>query len=143
MAAKGSAKCLAKIRRLIQAYALARPTVRFRLHVFKAKNYKGDFIYAPKANANVEDAALKIVGKECALQCEWTALEMDGYEMQAFLPKPAAIGTKIANQGAFISVDFRPVSPVRGTLKKIAVAFRDKLRKANQTLVSVKDPFST
>lgn len=141
MAAKGSAKCLAKIRRLIQAYALARPTVRFRLHVFKAKNYKGDFIYAPKANANVEDAALKIVGKECALQCEWTALEMDGYEMQAFLPKPAAIGTKIANQGAFISVDFRPVSPVRGTLKKIAVAFRDKLRKANQTLVSVKDPF--
>ncbi|KAF1359403.1 hypothetical protein EJ07DRAFT_77118, partial [Lizonia empirigonia] len=141
MAAKGSAKWLARIRRLIQAYALARPAVRFRLHVFKAKNHKGDFIYAPKANANVEDAALKIIGKECALQCDWTALEMDGFELQAFLPKPAAIETKIANQGAFISVDFRPVSPARGTLKKIAAAVRDMLRKANQTLVSVKDPF--
>ncbi|KAF2627915.1 hypothetical protein BU25DRAFT_421420 [Macroventuria anomochaeta] len=108
LAIKGSAKCLAKIRRLMQAYALARPAVRFRLHVLEAKNNKGDFVYAPKANANVEDAALKIIGTECALQCDF---------------------------------DSRPVSFNRGTLKKIATAVREKLRKANSTLANVKDPF--
>ncbi|KAF3043309.1 hypothetical protein E8E11_007785 [Didymella keratinophila] len=141
LAFKGGAKCLAKIRRLLQAYALARPAVRFRLHILKAKNNKGDFVYATKANANVEDAALKIVGKECALQCDWTTLEMNGFEVHAFLPKPTAIGSKIANHGAFIAVDSRPVSSTRGTLKKIAVAVRDRLRKANPTLANVKDPF--
>lgn len=98
-------------------------------------------MYAPKSNANVEDAALKIVGKECALQCDWTALELDGFEMHAFMPKPTAVGAKIANHGAFIAVDSRPVSSTRGTLKKIAVAVRDRLRKANTALATIKDPF--
>jgi DNA mismatch repair ATPase MutL len=141
LAIKGAAKCLANTRRLLQAYALARPAVRFRLHILKAKNNKGDFVYAPKANANVQDAALKIVGKECALQYDWTALELDGFEVYAFIPKPTAIGSKIANHGAFTAVDSRPVSSKRGTLKKIAVAVRDRLRKANSTLANVKDPF--
>ncbi|KAF9699501.1 hypothetical protein EKO04_002446 [Ascochyta lentis] len=141
LAIKDSMKCLAKIRRLMQAYALARPAIRFRLHVLKAKNGKGDFVYAPKTNANVEDAALKVIGKECALQCQWTALEMGGFDVHAFLPSSTAIGTKIANQCAFISVDSRPVSSARGTLKKIANAVRDKIRKANPTLTAVKDPF--
>ncbi|KAH6638339.1 hypothetical protein C7974DRAFT_451680, partial [Boeremia exigua] len=138
---KNSVKSLAKTRRLIQAYALARPAVRFRLHVLKAKNNKGDFVYAPKADANVEDAAFKVIGKDCALQCDWTALEMSGYELHAFLPKPAATASKIANHGAFISVDSRPVSATRGTLKKIALAVRSRLRKAHSTLSDVKDPF--
>jgi DNA mismatch repair ATPase MutL len=125
----------------MQAYALARPAVRFRLHVLKAKNNKCDFVYAPKANANVEDAALKIVGKECALQCDWTALEMDGFGLRALLPKPTATGQKIANHGAFISVDFRPVSNTQGTLRKVVTAIRDRFRKARATDANVKDPF--
>jgi hypothetical protein len=141
LAIKGAAKCLAKIRRLLQAYALARPAVRFRLHVLKAKNDKVDFIYAPKSNANIEDAALKIIGKECALQCDWTALEANGFELHAFLPRPTAVGVKIANHGAFISIDSRPVSAVRGSLKKIANAVRDSIRKANNSVREVKDPF--
>ncbi|KAJ4343232.1 hypothetical protein N0V87_000454 [Didymella glomerata] len=141
LAIKGAAKCLAKIRRLLQAYALARPAVRFRLHILKAKNNKGDFVYAPKANANVEDAALRIVGKECALQCDWTALELDRFEVRAFMPKPTAVGSKIANYGAFIAIDSRPVACARGTLKKIAVAVRDRLRKANVALANIRDPF--
>lgn len=141
LAIKGAAKCLAKIRRLLQAYALARPAVRFRLHILKAKNNKGDFVYAPKANANVEDAALKIVGKECALQCDWTALELDKFEVRAFMPKPTAVGSKIANYGAFIAIDSRPVACARGTLKKIAVAVRDRLRKATVALANIRDPF--
>ncbi|KAJ4382665.1 hypothetical protein N0V86_001887 [Didymella sp. IMI 355093] len=141
LAIKGATKCLTKVRRLMQAYALARPAVRFRLHVLKAKNNKGDFVYAPKANANVEDAALKIVGRECALQCDWTALKSGGVELHAFMPKPTTVGSMVANHGAFISVDARPVSSTRGTFKKIATAVRDRLRKANAGLANVKDPF--
>lgn len=125
----------------MQAYAIARPTIRFRLHILKAKNNRSDFIYAPKTSANVEDAALKIIGKDCALQCDWTALEWEGFELHAFLPKPTATGSKVSNHGAFISVDSRPVSSVRGTLKKIAAAVKDKMRKASPALANVKDPF--
>ncbi|KAH7087166.1 hypothetical protein FB567DRAFT_527103 [Paraphoma chrysanthemicola] len=140
-AVKNASKCIARIRRLVQAYALARPAVRFRLHVLKAKNNKVDFIYAPKASANVEDAALKVVGKDCALQCDWTAIESDGFEIHAFLPKPTAKGPKIANHGAFISIDARPVSHSRGIAKQVVIAFKERLRRSNTSTVTVKDPF--
>jgi hypothetical protein len=125
----------------MQAYALARPAVRFRLHVLKAKNNKGDFMYAPTATSNVEDAVFKVIGKDCALQCDWTALESDGFEIQAFLPKPTANASKIAKQGAFISIDSRPVSNNRGTMKRIVAAFKERLRKSNHSLATVKEPF--
>lgn len=89
----------------MQTYALARPATRFRLHVLKAKNDKGDFISAPKASSNVEGAVFKVIGKDCALQCDWTALESEGVEFHAFLLKRIANDSKIANQGAVISVD--------------------------------------
>jgi len=140
-AVKNAAKTLAKIRRLMQAYALARPAVRFRLHVLKAKNNKGDFMYAPKASSNVEDAVLKVISKDCALQCDWTALESDGFEIHTFVPKPTANGLKIANQGAFISIDSRPVSNTHGTIKAMVAAFKERLRKSNRSLATMKDPF--
>jgi len=132
---------LAKIRRLMQAYALARPTIRFRLRVLKAKNSNGDFVYAPKADANIEDAVLKVIGKDCALQCDWTALEANGFEVHAFLPKPGASGPKIAHQGAFVSIDARPVSNSRGTIKRIITTHKDRLRKSSPSLAGVKDLF--
>jgi DNA mismatch repair ATPase MutL len=140
-ATKESAKCLTKIRRLMQVYALARPAIRFRLHVLKAKNSKGDIIYAPKASSSIEDAVFKVIGKDCALQCDWTALESDGFEIQAFLPKSTANGPNIANHGPFISVDSRPLLNSRGTMKQIVVAFKERLRKSNHALANVKDPF--
>jgi DNA mismatch repair ATPase MutL len=140
-AVKTSVKCLAKIRRLMQAYALARPAVRFRLHVLKAKSTTGDFIYVPKATSNVEDTVLKVIGKDCAIECDWTAIENDGFAIHAFLPKPTANGPKIANQGAFISIDSRPVSSSRGTIKQMVNALKERLRKAGPSLATVKDPF--
>jgi DNA mismatch repair protein MutL len=140
-ATKDSSKCLAKLRRLLQAYALARPTIRFRLHILKAKNNKHDFIYAPNVSSNMEDAVFKVISKDCALECGWTALASDGFEIRAFLPKSTANPSKIANHGAFISIDSRPVSNSRGTMKRIMVAFKERLRKSNPTLVTVKDPF--
>jgi hypothetical protein len=115
--------------------------VRFRLHILKAKNNKGDFTYAPKASSNVQDAVLKVISKDCALQCEWTALEDNGFELHAFLPKPTANGPKIANHGAFISIDARPVSNSRGTTKQVVAAFTERLRKSNSSLANVKHPF--
>ncbi|CAO2656787.1 Nn.00g055900.m01.CDS01 [Neocucurbitaria sp. VM-36] len=140
-ATKNSTIWLAKIRRLMQAYAFARPATRLRLRILKAKNSKGDFVYAPKANANVEDTVLKVIGKDCGLQCDWTVIEADGFEIHAFLPKPTANASNIANHGAFVSVDARPMSSSRKTVKKVVAAFKDRLRKSNSSLGSVKNPF--
>lgn len=140
-ALKNSKKMLAKTRRLVQAYAFARPHIRFRLRIVKARNNQDDFVYAPKANANVEDAVLKVIGKDCALQCDWTALEADGFEIHAFLPKATATSSKIANIGAFISIDARPVSNSRGTVKQLVTNFKDRLHKSGPALMSVRDPF--
>lgn len=65
---------------------------------------------------------------------------MEGYDTQAFLPQSTAIGPKIAHQGAFISIDRRPVSSARGTAKKLVSLFKERLRKANPALKVVKDP---
>lgn len=140
-ALKDSAKSLINIRRLMQAYALARPTVRFSLRVLKSKSNKNDFMYAPKKDGNIEDAVLKVFGKGLALQCEWSVIESNGFEVHAFLPKPNADPAKIANQGTFISVDARPISTARGTSKKIVAAFKERLQKANTKLSSAKNAF--
>src|SRR5262245_4091029 len=138
---KNSSKQISKIRRLIQAYALARPAVRFSLRILKTKSRKEDFIYAPKKDASIQDAVFKVISKKCALQCDWTAIERDGFELHAFLPKPNAIGSMVANVGYFVSIDGRPVSAARGTPKQVVAIFRQRRRKVNPSHGSVKDPF--
>jgi len=141
-ALKTAAKCLGRIKRTMQAYALARPSVRFSLRILKAKNEKGNWLYAPKTDATVEDAALKVVGKDCAGQCAWHSVEHEGYKVEALLPKQDADFSKINNVGQFISVDSRPVSAIRGFLKKIGVLFKDNLRgRASGITGDLKDPF--
>ena len=57
-AEKDASKCLIKIRKLLQAYALARPNVRIQYRVLKAKNDKVNLMYGPKqGEASVRDAA--------------------------------------------------------------------------------------
>ncbi|OCL11025.1 hypothetical protein AOQ84DRAFT_288084, partial [Glonium stellatum] len=140
-ALKHSSKYLANIKRLVQAYAFARPTVRFSLRILKAKNDKGNWTYAPKPGATVADAALSIVGRECASQCEWSVLDSNGFNIEAFLPKPDADSSKIANLGQFLSIDSRPVSTTRGTLKAMIKTFIQKLRTSNSGSDRAKDPF--
>ena len=113
-ALKNSAKSLAKIKQTLQAYAIARPSTRLSFKVLKAKNEKGNWVYAPKAGASVADAAMKVVDKTSAGQCHWvtwcspefdpsqtdavTDIEESGaghlvkssYKIEAFLPRPAA-----------------------------------------------------
>lgn len=140
-AVKGAAKTLARVKSMLQAYALARPNVRFALKVLKAKNDKGNWTYVPAKGQPKEDAAFKVVGKECAGQCEWQVMELHGFEVQAFLPRPDAVASKISNAGHFVSIDGRPVSTTRGTLKQIMTLFRERLRGCGKSLEGVKDPF--
>jgi len=138
-ALKAATKSLTRIKRVMQAYALARPAVRFSLRILKAKNEKSNWLYAPKADASVEDAAIKVVGKDCATQCVWHASNHEGYEIEALLPRGDANVSAINNIGQFISVDSRPMSAARGFLKKIGTLFKDRLRSTLNG--DTKDPF--
>jgi DNA mismatch repair ATPase MutL len=140
-ALQNSTKFLTKIRKLVQAYSLAKPHVRLRFHVLKAKSGNYDLIYAPKADASVEDAVVKVISKDCASQCGSTTLEKHGFLIRALLPKSTATGTKISTHGAFISIDSRPVANNRGITKQIVKYFMDTLRRSNHSLVTVKMPF--
>ncbi|KAK4499453.1 hypothetical protein PRZ48_009968 [Zasmidium cellare] len=138
---KNADACLKKIKRCLQAYAFARPNVRYSLRVLKAKNTKGDWVYAPKLNGNIEDAAIKLIGSACASQCLWSVLEHEGFSFQAFLPRPDADASKIGGHGSFISVDARPVSSARGHFKQIGKAFREALKSGGSQFDDVKEPF--
>ena len=97
-AMKTTAKTLVKIKRALQAFALARPKVRFSLKVLKAKTEKDNWIYAPKAEATTADAATKVVGKKVTDQCEWMSwstldakvqgAKQDIYRFECLLPRP-------------------------------------------------------
>lgn len=104
-ALKTSTKSIAKIRKLLQAYAYARPSLRFSLKVLKAKNDKSNWIYAPAIGDTVLDAAVKICGSRLVDQCLWKVwksaeasssiieVEPDGklerfYKIEALLPSP-------------------------------------------------------
>lgn len=68
---KASAKSLKNIKRILQTYALARPSVRFSLRVLKAKNDQGNWAYVPVRQPTASDVAAKIVGKNVVDQCQW------------------------------------------------------------------------
>jgi hypothetical protein len=66
---KSTAKTIAKIKKIIQSYAIAQPTIRLSLKVLKAANEKANWVYAPGKNASLMDAALKVAGTEVASAC--------------------------------------------------------------------------
>ncbi|KAK3706332.1 hypothetical protein LTR37_012847 [Vermiconidia calcicola] len=138
---KGTEKTLKKIKETLQSYAFARPHIRCSFRVLKAKNDKGNWMYAPKPGGNAEDAAFKIVGAACASQCTWSVIEDHGFTLQSFVPKSDADVSKTGNIGSFLSVDSRPVSASRGTPKQIVKIFRETLKRAGARFSGVKDPF--
>ena len=60
----------AKIKTTLQAYALARPLVRFSFKVLKAKNEKANWIYSPVPNIALSQAALRVLDQNAVKQCE-------------------------------------------------------------------------
>jgi DNA mismatch repair ATPase MutL len=66
---KSTAKTMARIKRIIQSYAIAQPTIRLSLKVLKATSEKANWVYAPGRNATLMDAALKVAGTEVSSAC--------------------------------------------------------------------------
>ncbi|KAL8732608.1 MAG: hypothetical protein Q9166_002583 [cf. Caloplaca sp. 2 TL-2023] len=146
-AIKESGKQLAKIKRTLQAYALARPSVRLSLKVLKAKSDKGNWIYAPKSDGSVSDAAVKVVGKKLSDQCQWIvwgsstlgalAVATGGeatdtsedpastYQIEASIPRPDAVSCN------------------RGILKQIIQLYKSYIRSSFGSMNDPKiiDPF--
>lgn len=141
VALKNSEKCLGKIKRTLQAYAFARPHVRLGLKVVKSKSDKFNWMYAPKPNGSIEDAALKVVGSACSSQCKLYTTEDAGMSFTAFLPRLDAEPIRISGLGSFISIDARPVAASRGTLNQIIKAYRKALQSANPGCEGIKEPF--
>ncbi|KAL8964672.1 MAG: hypothetical protein Q9183_004288, partial [Haloplaca sp. 2 TL-2023] len=123
-ALKNSAKQLAKVKRTLQAYALARPSVRFSLKVLKAKSDKDNWTYAPKSEASVSDAAIKVLGKKLIDCCQWHVYCPETVDDKDDL-------SAICNAGQYLAMDSRPVSCTRGTLKQIVQLFKSYLNNAN------------
>ncbi|KAL8728772.1 MAG: hypothetical protein Q9181_005224, partial [Wetmoreana brouardii] len=163
-ALKDSSKQLGKIKRTLQAYALARPSVRIILKVLKAKSDRDNWIYAPKSEASVPDAAVKIIGRKATDECQWIVWsppKLDAlvesvtgvaktpvdpeyiYKVEALAPKADRDLSAIANIGQYISVDSRPVSCSRGTLKQIVQLFKSYLQACSSSTTDQKisNPF--
>jgi DNA mismatch repair ATPase MutL len=68
-AIKGAAKVITSARKLLSAYAFARPATRFSFKVLRAKNDKANWSFAPStADSTLLAATGKIVGSEVSAQ---------------------------------------------------------------------------
>lgn len=147
-ALKHADRVVAQVKKLMMAYAVTRPAVRFQLKVVKGKGKagaaaaKGDWVYAPSpGKLSMQDACLKVFGVGCASQCDLVVHEEDGFTVEGLVPKVEADPGKISGIGQFVSVDARPVSTSKGTLKKVAELFKDRLKKSGKSFEGIKDPF--
>ncbi|KAN0084747.1 hypothetical protein V8E54_001214 [Elaphomyces granulatus] len=156
---KDATKTVAKLKKLLQTYAIAKPSTRLSFRVLQGRSESANWTYGPKKSANLSDAALIVAGADIAIQCiyeNWSpaGLEEDGrvrlntgderYKMMAFLPKAGADFSKIASFGQFFSVDGRPVSASKGLFKEITKMFKSCLRsvaKSKGINSPLSDPF--
>ncbi|OIW34992.1 hypothetical protein CONLIGDRAFT_553782, partial [Coniochaeta ligniaria NRRL 30616] len=161
-ALKEATKTISKIKELLHSYAFAKPHVKLTFRVLDQP--KVSWSYAPGSHPSTKQAALQVFGIELVSQCiEKTNKQVqdatnsrtndlagifkirgkDVYAIDALLPQPGADLTKIS-RGAWFSVDSRPVSSSKGTIKTLYSAFKARL---SQTLESadstatLKNPF--
>ena len=170
-ALKAPAKTLSKIKSLLQAYALAKPTIRYSLKVSKGSNDSFNWIYpASKSLPASVDAAVKVVGKVVVTQCEWktwcaslgfidqksSANELDDFILEALLPARhcgrclknslfwgsfCADVAAVSNIGQFVSIDNRPIAHRKNAMKKVISIFKSFLQSSSGTDAKVVNPF--
>ncbi|PQE19907.1 dna mismatch repair protein [Rutstroemia sp. NJR-2017a BVV2] len=157
-ALKEAPKTLTKIQELVKAYALARISVKFSLKIVKGS--KGAWSYAPRRQGTIKDSVSLVLGRDAALQCveisklfpgsssdkslppaEMETAVQDGigtpalltnsssFCLEAFLPRRDADLGKLGH-GQYLSIDNRPVSHDKGSMKKIVTAFKKYLKNA-------------
>ncbi|KAJ9210619.1 hypothetical protein DTO166G4_7762 [Paecilomyces variotii] len=161
-ALKSASKTITRIKKLLQAYAIAQPSKRISFRVINSKNENNNWTYAPKPNTTLREAALLVAGPETASHCAvitWPSQEskeheteqeleqnhtVANYELTAFLPKADSDFTKVSGGGQYVSVDGRPVSASRGKSRDIIKLFRTYIRSAAKirgNSASLSDPF--
>ncbi|OBT67621.1 hypothetical protein VE03_03786 [Pseudogymnoascus sp. 23342-1-I1] len=154
-----ASKTISKIKNILQSYALARLQVRFTLRV--AKTGKGNWSYVPHPKDYIREAVIQVAGKDVAKQCievrgpcednvstldtineNGTTTANPIIRIQAFLPSPDSNFSKLKG-GHYASVDSRPVSCARGTLKKVISSYKQHIRvfTAKTSKEVPKDPF--
>ena len=151
------ARILLRIRRLLYAYAFARPWTRFSLKVSKTLDKNSSWNYAPKAGVRTDipeesllrNATIQTFGKQTADQCTWISqpistsksIETDPQE-EGRIPDPentinvsgflASIDcsdiSSLSNLGHYVSIDRRPVACTIGTLADIVGHYKSCIK---------------
>ncbi|PQE20948.1 dna mismatch repair protein [Rutstroemia sp. NJR-2017a BBW] len=128
-------------------------------HPFGTTGSKGAWSYAPRRQGTIKDSVSLVLGKDAALQCveisklfpgsssdkspppaEMEMAVQDGtgtpaltnsssFCLEAFLPRRDADLGKLGH-GQYLSIDNRPVSYDKGSMKKIVTAFKKYLKNA-------------
>lgn len=157
---KDSAKTISKIKDILQSYALARLHVRLSLKVLKTG--KGNWSFVPRPTDSIKEAVIQVAGNQVAGQCiektnfsedactpggndarhQHSSAPKSSFAIQAFLPRPDADFSKLKG-GQHASIDSRPISCIRGSLKKIMAVYKQNIRAAaSKTGQEIpKDPF--
>ena len=165
---KEAPKTLSRINQLLRSYALARPSIRFG---FKITNGgRGAWSFVPHPRGGIREAISAVIGRDAAMECieksvassekqttnstvpfgdQKTESSVDGnahsddgcFSIDAVLPKFDADISKVGT-GQYLSIDSRPVSHEKGTMKKIVVLFKKYIREAlADTSEKLKSPF--
>lgn len=140
-AEKEAQKNLAKAKDLLHSYTLARTMTRLSLKVLGG-DAKQTWSYSPRADACVREAVVQIFGAGVVSECVLETVTTDTFScnkenprgvprmtIEAVLPRHDADLSKLI-KGAFFSVDSRPVSTSRGTMKKLLSNFKKHFRKS-------------
>ncbi|PLN82795.1 DNA mismatch repair protein [Aspergillus taichungensis] len=154
---RSTIKTLGKIKKLMQAYAIAQPSKRLCLRVLKAKNEKNNLIYAPGPNPTLMNAATKIIGMDITSSCigkKWSSDDVavqeapseqhPNFKLTAVLLNPGTDLAKSRNAGQYISVDGRPLSSTRGLGRDVTKIYKSYFRSAcsrKGLLPTISDPF--
>lgn len=171
-ALKAAPKTLVKVKELVQSYALARPWIRFGLKVVPAGKISWSFAPRPndgireaamqvigrdaalqciertlefpdKATSNANDAEDSPTpsNSDSNLQAQNQPSKHDHLTVEVFLPKPDANPSKIGH-GQYLSIDSRPVSHEKGTMKKIVSVFKFYVKESViETSEKIPNPF--
>ncbi len=152
-------KAAAELKSLLSAYALARPYLKLTLK--QPRRVTPVWSYSPRPESGVREALVQIFGSDFASRCEEKTIrieepvsepsgcegttshggqESQSFTIQACLPRP---GADPPRKRSYVSVDSRPVSPARGTQKKLLSIFHASITKsrASYGAPALKDPF--
>ncbi|KIL94627.1 hypothetical protein FAVG1_01558 [Fusarium avenaceum] len=149
-----SRKTLADIRRLLESYVIALPHIKLSLKVPGSPSQT--WFYSPCSSSNTRDAITQVFGHALAAQLVVSSSGSSGenpaeapaearlqnVRMTTILPRPGGDTKVIKGRGAFISVDSRPLSHLRGTGKKLFSIFKSSLSKVSSLSDSSRAPSS-